>query len=362
MSPPSLPHRIDLAAAPLPLLVLLGSACAAPTDSGPAEPQLVPLTNSSVAATATLVQLDVTLDDGSHPDSPWGEVRVSFTGSNDVLYFNLAFGGVWRIQNVPVLSREGPGVAQTATFLFDLGVSEGTDVTTGSVAFDLNTGVLSQMPTGAGAVGIGSGTWAISSGTANRAITYSLPAPALAGGQTIGNKVSHSGFPNQRADNNECVPVALSNSLQWLNAKYGLGLAAGDISVAALKVVVGWQPTGAGQQWWTRKRTQFKDVLTTSTIPRFNINEVYDAVGRGCDVELRANDHVVSVTGAQQLANGKYSLDLTHDPDQKDGKTPGAEGTQTVTWDPKTKKFSGAPWIEGHAADLIVVECVKQRT
>ncbi len=317
---------------------------------------------TSVAATITLAQLDVTFDDGAHPDSPWGQVLVDYVGETGVLYFNLAVNGIWRIQNMPVLSREGPGIAQTSAFLFDLGVSDGTDVTTAQVAFDLNTDVQAGIPASAAAMGIGDHTWDITTGTAGRAISYSPPAPSLIGGQAAGDKVGHKGFPNQRADNNECVPVALSNSLQWLNGRYGLGLAEADISIAAMKAVVGWTAAGAGQQWWTKKRTRFKDVLTTSTIPRFNIGEVYDAVARGCDVELRANDHVVAVTGAQKLADGKYSLELTHDPDQKDGKAPEKEGTQTVTWDPKTKKFSGAPWIEGHSADLIVVECPKQRT
>jgi len=362
MSPHALSFdRPPIAAFTVQAFLLGGVACGSPaTEIGHAAAQLD--VAISVAAAVTLDQLDVTLDDGSHLNSPWGRALVAYAGSNDVLYFNLAINGTWRVQNMPVLSREGPGVGQTATFLFDLGVADGTDIGSALSAFELTTDVLSQMPSGAIATGIGTGTWAIGSGTAGRAITYSPPVPALVGAQAAGGKVSHSGFPNQRADNNECVPVALSNSLQWMNTRYGLGLAAGDISIAAMKAVVDWQASGAGQQWWTKKRTRFKDLLTTSTIPRFNIGEVYDAVARGCDVELRANNHVVSVTAAQKLADGKYSLDLTHDPDQKDGKAPGDEGTQTVTWDPKTKQFSGAPWIEGHSADLIVVECPKQRT
>jgi len=355
-------HRLRTAAVPAHVLLLGAIACGSPATEAGARTELDLAPLASVAATVTLAQLDVTLDDGAHPDSPWGQALVDYTGANAVLYFNLALNGIWRIQNLPVLSREGTGVAQTATFLFDLGVGDGTDITTAQAAYDLSTDVLTQMPSAASAAGIGPGSWEITTGTTNGTIGYSPPAPNLIGGQAAGDKVGHTGFPNQQANNNECVPVALSNSLQWLNGKYSLGLAAADISVAAMKVVVDWKATGAGQQWWTKKRSRFKDVLTTSTIPKFNIGEVYDAVARGCDVELRANDHVVSVTGAQKLADGKYSLDLTHDPDQKDGKPPGAEGTQTVTWDPKTKKFSGAPWLEGHAADLIVVECPKQRT
>jgi hypothetical protein len=316
----------------------------------------------SLATTVTLNQLDVSLDDVDHNNSSWGEAIVDFDGAGGLLYFNLAVDGGWRIQNLPVLSREGL-VAQSAGFRFDLGVAEGTDVTQAQVGWDLTATPLATAPTPPGATSIGSRVYAINTGTAGKTILYAPPAPNLVGGAGDGPKAGHQNFPNQQAGVNECVPAALSNSLMWMNDKYGLGLAAADISIASLKGTVGWGPGGAGQQWWSKKRSKFKDKIETTTIPRFSIDKVAEGVANGCDIELRANNHVVSVTGIQKLADGKYSMDLTNDTDQTDNtKGTGKEGTETVTWDPKKKQFSGAPWIEGHSADLIVMECPKQRT
>jgi hypothetical protein len=326
---------------------------------------------ASDASTVALTQLDVEFDGDRHDDSPWGEAVIDFTGVSDVLYFNLVVSGTWRIRNVPVLSRAGAGVAQSAGILFDLGVADGTDVTSVNAAWDLTTILLTEAPGGAATVGVGSRDYLIDSGTERRTIGFALPAPVLVGVEAAaalgsaqaGQKATLPNFPNQEAGKNECVPTALSNSLQWLNTTYGLGLNEADISIAAMKGVVGWTPTGANQQWWSKKRSRFKDVLLTTTIPKFNVNEIHDAVAAGCDVELRSNNHVVSVTGSVPTGGGNYSLDLTHDTVQgNNDQGTGAAGTQTVQWDAKKKQFSGAPWIEGRAADLIVKECPKRRT
>lgn len=323
---------------------------------------VAPAWHVSDAVGVAVAQLDVSLDHSSHQNSSWGQVIVKFTGSSEVQYFNLAFDGEWRIRNMPVLSREGAHVVQSTAFLFNLGAPDGEDVSSGRVAFDLGASVLIEMPGHAVTMPVSHAVWGIETGFRHGTISYSPPPASLIGAAATGNKVAHTSFPNQKSGVNQCVPVALSNSLQWLNKKYNLGLAEADMSIETMKTVVGWTPTGAGPQWWSRKRTRFKDVLTTTTIPRFNIAEVHAAVAEGCDVELSANEHVVSVTGAEKLSDGRYSLDLTHDPNQRDDKAPGAEGTQTVIWDPKSKTFSGAPFIEGKAADLIVKECPKKRT
>ena len=68
----------------------------------------------------TFAQLDVEFDGDRHQKSAWGAVDLRFLGASGVLYFNLAVVSgnsatpVWRIQNIPILSREG-AVAQTTT-------------------------------------------------------------------------------------------------------------------------------------------------------------------------------------------------------------------------------------------------------
>jgi hypothetical protein len=357
--------------------VLLTAALAAcgptqtePVPPGPDPPQVGPPQLShggpgtEVAATVVLTQLDVEFDGSTHASSAWGYAAVQYTGVFGVLYFNLVINGAWRIQNLPFVSREGSGVLQTNGVAFDLGVAEGTDVTSVDAIAELSSDPLAQAPPGAAVTtAVGNQAVAIATGFSRKTIAFAPPAPALVGGAADGPKVGHSAFPNQEVGRSECVPAALSNSLRWLNATYGLGIADGNMSIAAMKALVKWGPTGAPQQWWSRKRSFFKDDIATTTIPKNSLDKVFEAVQNGCDVELRVNNHVVAVTGAQKLANGNYALDLTHDTVQGDDtKGTGAAGTQTVTWNAKTRKFSGAPWIEGQGPDLFVSECPKRRT
>jgi len=356
------------------LLTLAVAACG-PTHTEPVPPGSAPAEvgplqpshggpGTQVAATVVLTQLDVEFDGAAHANSAWGYAAVQYTGVAGVLYFNLVINGAWRVQNLPFLSREGAGVVQSNGVAFDLGVAEGTDVTSVDAIAELSTDPLAQAPAGSAvATAVGNQAFAIATGFQRKMIAFAPPAPALVGGAADGPKVGHRDFPNQEAGRNECVPAALSNSLRWLNATYGLGIAEGNMSIAAMKVLVKWGPAGAPQQWWSRKRSFFKDDIATTTIPKNSLDKVFEAVQNGCDVELRANNHVVAVTGAQKLANGDYALDLTHDTVQGDNtQGTGATGTQTVTWNAKTRKFSGAPWIEGQGPDLFVSECPKRRT
>jgi len=319
---------------------------------------------TQVAATVVLTQLDVEFDGETHANTAWGHATVDYTGVFGVLYFNLVIDGTWRVQNIPFLSPEGAGVTQTNAVTFDLGVAQGTEVTSVDAIAELSIDPLTEAPAG-GAVttAVGNQAFVIATGFSRKTIAFAPPAPTLVGGAADGPKATNPNFPNQEAGKNECVPAALSNSLRWLDGTYGLGIAEGNMSIAAMKVLVKWGPDGAPQQWWSRKRSFFKELIETTTIPKNSLDKVFDAVRNGCDVEMRANNHVVAVTGAQKLADGNYVLELTHDTVQGDDtKGTGKTGTQNVTWDVKTKKFSGAPWIEGHGPDLFVSECPKRRT
>ena len=84
-------------------------------------------------------QIDFDLGGEIITNSSWGSATLTYTGSRDVLYFNLAVNDSWVIQNIPVLSPKGEGIIQSLTLRFDLGVSSGTEVLTLEYAFNLNT-------------------------------------------------------------------------------------------------------------------------------------------------------------------------------------------------------------------------------
>ena len=190
-------------------------------------------------------QLDVEFDGDRHQKSAWGAVDFRFVGSEGFLYFNLTVlsgnsgSPVWRIQNVPVLSREGPNVRQTTTFHFNLANPPGDRVASLEYGYALTAQPLSEMPELAVRQHVRRRDYAIDTGYGGEPITFVPPPDFLAGGAAAGEPCSHEGFPNQEAAKDECVPAATSNSLNWMNELYGLGIATEDITLEAMKVADG---------------------------------------------------------------------------------------------------------------------------
>lgn len=313
----------------------------------------------------TFSQLDVEFDGDRHPMSQWGSVDLRFLGSEEVLYFNLTVlsgnsgSPVWRLQNLPVLSREGPNVRQAATFHFSLAGSPGDRVPFLEYGFALTAEPLVDMPELARRAHVKRRDYAIDTGYGGQPITFVPPPESLAGGAADGTPCSHEGFPNQEAAKDECVPAATSNSLNWMNELYGLGIPTDQITLEAMKGATGWSRDipGNDDNWPDKKERYLAErgiAVSTEVVERFRIDKILDAICAGCDVEIGIGNHCVAVTGIQKLANGNYTLDLTHDSYQKG---PGGTITETAGYDNVFGRFSGDPWLENKAPELIVVEC-----
>jgi hypothetical protein len=68
--------------------------------------------------------------------------------------------------------------------------------------------------------------------------------------------------------------------------------------------------------------------------------------------------HLVAVSGITKMSDGSFVMQLTHDLKQgQDGGTV----TNNVTWDPRTRQFTGAAWINGRAIGQLVSECVTKK-
>ena len=198
------------------------------------------------------------------------------------------------------------------------------------------------------------------------------PSTPIKGAQAVGPKAAHQDFPNQECGRNECVPAAVSNSLKFLNKRNDLGIPEKEISIDALKKPTGWRrQDGSPDNWQEGKKNyvesenkksgkkKYPIETTVPNQPTKYAEKIFDAIRRGCDVEIIANHHCVAVTGAQRLRNGKYSLDLTHDPIQ--GPPRGDAITETVTYNPNTNTvLDGAPFIAGEKIRLVVIECPKR--
>jgi hypothetical protein len=321
---------------------------------------------SQPAITLSFFQLDVNFDNDKHQKNPWGYVDVAYLGSAGTLYFNLAVEGNWRIRNVPVLSPEGPLAPHVMSFAFDLGVSEGTKVKYVSYAAGLTGAPLDAMPTAPLVLAeVKSAHYRLFTG-GGEPIAYTPPAPAQQGGEGEGPIYEHRGFPNQEAKKDECVPAAVSNSLQWLNKTYNLSIPAGQMTLEQMKVATAWKKENGGCDWnkWPETKRKYMEdnriPVTTEELDAMQFAKVVDAMKNGCDVEIGINHHTAAITGIQKLAPGAepkdpdYALVLTHDKDQDAN---GGRVSEPVTYDKDFGKFHGPNWVDNKDFDWIVVEC-----
>jgi len=308
-------------------------------------------------------QMNFNLDGTTYNNTDWGSVTITFTGQGVIMYFNLAVNGSWQVQNIPVLSIEGVGVTQTISFTFSLGVPSGSDVTSVSYGYSFTSTTVGSKPPETGTAAVFDQEVVVGSGLEGEAIPPLQPAKPLVGG-AVANPVKFSvaNFPNQDCGKNECAPAAVSNSLQYLNKKYNLGMQDNKISIAEMKKATDWDTTGAPVNMGELKKNYTEKnnyPITTRIITDISKLAEMARAGDldGQDVEIIGGWHVAAVVGFTDLGGGKYKIDVAHD--TKQGVVDGTK-TEPITYDPTTKKFSGSPrFWDGSIFRYAVVECPK---
>ena len=392
-----LPHRLFVVAILAALLVtqratlILAQTTPTPLTSPTPAPQTTPSPQVSATPAATSTptpeggpplslifdQLDVVLDGSTIADSDWGAVDVTYTGSDELLYFNLAVDGLWEVQNAPLMSIQSAGIVQTETFNFDLGIEPGTDVRELEYAAEIGTTPLDEIPLGATRAAVGDRTYEIASGYLSRTISFAPAVPFLAPPQEA-KPVVHKDFPNQESRLNECVPTAVSNSLLWLDRKHKLGIDEAKLSIDKMKEATGWHPATAGKEagcdqgWEGKKDAAMKKAglpIETRKVKPTDFGDVYNALAQDCDVELTTRRHAVAVIGMSGCdptkpvdSKTKCDLVVAHDTVQGDN----SQGTKSenVTFMPSSGKLGGgstvnnAPWAD--KVSEFVVECPRK--
>ena len=284
--------------------------------------------------------------------SDWMSAALTFSGSGFAGYLNLTVGGVWVVQNVPVVA-ERDGVPETRWFAFGpgAGVARGT----GPVAYgftlaaaprDAAPGMTGQTaPAPQPVVMCGRGGGPGNPGSPG----------ALIGGEIAPGETAHAqkDFPNQEAKLMECGPVAISNSLQWLKKTKNLDVPDSDITPDALDVTLGWDPkkNGLTDGWLEKKKKKFGKLIDTSTK---GVDQLGQAMDDGCDIELEADTHIAAIVGVTKLNTGKWSIDVAHDTDQ--GKAGGTK-TETIIYSPGDSRIKGGTFLDGTKVSNFIVEC-----
>jgi hypothetical protein len=302
-------------------------------------------------------QLNFNLDGHETKNSSWGSAALGYESARTILYFNLAANKRWVVRNVPVPATTGRA---NWSFGFDLGVNQGTDVTTLEYAYELTSNVLTTMPGDFKRASVTDRSVVMAPGFVEGKPLLRDP-PDAESGDSVADSAFHEGeFPNTGASLNECVPAAVSNSLKFLNAKYKLGLTDEKMSIPTMREATGWDLRGCGFGWYKTKEKYMNDNgygVTTRKITDFD--QIITEIKAGQDVELCGDWHCAAVTGIAKLADGKYVLYVAHDTAQGEK---GGEIYEKIIYDPETKKFEGSPgFFDGSGFSYFVVECPEAR-
>ncbi len=270
--------------------------------------------------------------------SAWGSVRIVYTGPAVPQYLNMRVDGEWRVANLPLLAYDGVGTFTAASF--DLGVPDGTRVTTLGDGFSVTAHPLEAPPpmTGIAAVGVQIvGGGGLGEETANPP-TVKPPPPPKPGsedGDRIIASAFHKNFPIQQCAFNACVSTAVSSSLQFLNMTRKLGIPETDIEPDDVARILG---TPAPGNWdslkdkWVHGRGWRVRARRVS-----NVEEVLKAVKPGQDVEIAVTTgaeptgsenpgHVAPVIAVIRRADGTFWITVA-----EDTPTRGASPTATLT-------------------------------
>lgn len=323
-------------------------------------------------ASFEVYQLDLFYDMTNEPDSDWGEVKVTYTGQSQLMYLNVMIDGRWEIENIPMLSREGPGHTMSTTYFVDLHVVPGTVVQQVDLRADITFVPLSGPPTVGGPLVCGDECNNVKKGIQGGDLDKAGPGQGQkAGGATpVGDPAKHEGFPNQEAGENECVPTAVSNSLQFLKKKHNLTIPDNRITIQALKAkrATGWGPGGCPKTWWKTKKDYAAELGIETT--RLNVNPdnvaaVHAKIKEGCDVEMDVKNvignqgHCVAIVGSQLMSDGTYVFEIAHDTWQ--GKAGGTK-VESITVKPSSSTIqAGPPWAVGRKIEHFIVECPKKK-
>lgn len=273
--------------------------------------------NQSNALSLSFEQLNWIGSSTSTVDSSWGRVTIDFTGLSTTHYFNLNVNNSWVVRNMGVDSLFGTLVDQSVTTFFDLGVTDGTDVTSINYKYYFTetplTAIFNETLTntmvdnldyqigGEGDIDLGTpGALGTPEGGNEATVTASAKLPNI------------DQFVNQPQKKNQCAPGAISNSLKYLQATGQLDSSIPS-EISDIVEIVGTTAGGTPTNWPTVKGSYFNGTLVTTVLGPGQIDELTSAVNAGKDVELDLAGHVAVIAGVRKFSDGRIELDIFDD-------------------------------------------------
>jgi len=309
-----------------------------------------------------LDQLSFQLDGNNTGNSAWGSVTLGVPGgSPDVRYFNMRVGEKWVACNIPV-TPDNFSVDSffDVFFSIDLGIEAGTAINSIQAFPLLSNEPLTSPPPVVFNIPVGQDILTFNSGLTGFPVELFLPSVISGGKVQNANSARLENYDpntqNQEAGLNECVPVAASNSLKYLDNNSTTDISP-TTSIDNMKDATGWDADGCGIDWADKKNNYMKahdhPISTTNTT---GFETALQAIKDGKDVELSGGWHAAMVTGISKTDDGKWSVEISHD--TKQGKAGGTK-TETIIYDPATGKFSGSPgFFDGSIFRFFTIESI----
>lgn len=307
-------------------------------------------------------QADREADNGVEVDSPLGVAELHFDGEPGLLHFNLEVNGVARVINTPILSFNG-SVRHAFAFGFDLNVDAGTDVSQLQFAADLTKAPLGTASLPVQAADVKPMDIVLLSGVFNEPLLLAEPPAPLDGGRGAADGArghANANFPNQEQKKNECVPAAVSNSLQFLNRQHNLRLTDDQMSIETWKEALGFRATGTPGNWPATKAAFLASAgypVTSKT--SIDVAEAIRALDSDCDVEMWVSGHAAALVEITETRlKGRYSITTMDDARQgKAGGTKPQKGYYNTRYSSPGKIHGGVNGMDGKKLKKFVIQC-----
>lgn len=320
-------------------------------------------------------QIDLEVSGELVKDTTWGSVLIRYEAADTEMYLSLLVNDFLVFQNLPLVSTEPSGEWQETYIAIDLGtltgISSAIDVSGLGYAFTFTEDPSESIPDDTQMqradvtdrlVRLYDGIWDgieeedESSWADFAPLAWHWSADATG----IVRAAVNLGVPNQEAGIQECVPVAVSNSLQFLNEEHGLGLSEAELSIETMKEATQWNGNGpqatwgAPCDWWERKREYTEaNGYPIETLDTQSLADAIDALENGYDVEIDSPTHSAVLVGAIELASGQYILLVKHDTLQGSA---GGTVVEVLVYDASQNAFSGGAGFNGYKLDAITIE------
>jgi hypothetical protein len=312
----------------------------------------------------------IVLDGVAQERSDWGAVAVVYATADSILYLNVAVADNWFIRNAPLFPSTEAATLETLVY-FDLATIAQVEVGELNVAISAGS-FLSTAPAVFRPVPLTQEVELYWTNFVNQPFAPLAPPPSgHQGGAFPGLVFCRKDYPNQPCGKNECGPTAVSNSLQWLNREYNLGIDPKKLTIDHWKGPLGWDPTGGVTHGeWANLKKAYVDKkanglpIDSSKVGGGHVALVqkeFDGTGptrRAQAVEVDMGSHVGSVTCIGGPDNkGNYTMNVASDTKQQGQAGPGNPQVQQVVITPNGEVVSGPPWAQGEKVQNFVVQC-----